>query len=371
MMKKKRILFVSDVPDFKGGAERSLFDLMANPHIEPMLCVPEEGPISKAAEEKKIKFFTIKYGSVLTVRRPFKILDIFRTLKSAIHAASSLKIIAKENKVLAVHTNGLKAHGVACLARLMGGAPVIIHFRAIPFTQPEKLFWQCVRLIASHVILVSRPCWPTRHLPGNVKVIFNGIHLPDPGMVPKPDNRDPFVIGFIGRLQFTKGVDTLIEWFRYARTQGLNVRLVIRGEAAPDERAYEEKCRALVQGFNLSDVCVFEGKVEGFSKIYGGIHVNAVPSVVPDPLPRSVMEACALGIPVLGYPAGGIPYMFEDKKSGFLVKDAQQFHDTLKMLMGDIASYNSVSKAAITNAQKNFDMQRLHEEVWRVYKTLL
>ena len=40
-MSKPVILFVSDVPHFKGGAERSLFDLMANPHIKAELVVPE------------------------------------------------------------------------------------------------------------------------------------------------------------------------------------------------------------------------------------------------------------------------------------------------------------------------------------------
>ena len=43
---KPRVLFLSPVPDFKGGAERSLWDLVANPQIEPLLVVPAEGALS-------------------------------------------------------------------------------------------------------------------------------------------------------------------------------------------------------------------------------------------------------------------------------------------------------------------------------------
>lgn len=369
-MTKLRVLFVSDVSYFKGGAERSIFDLMANPHIEPVLCVPEEGEISKAAAAKSIPYHTLDYGAVSTVHRPFKPLDIIRVFADALKAARGLKKLAKERNVLCVHTNGLKAHGVACLARLIGGRPVVIHFRAIPFTAPEKIFWNAVRMIASQVILVSRPCWHGKDLPRNVRVIFNGINLPEPDIVAKPANGRPFILGFTGRIQHTKGVDALIEWIEVARQKGLDVRLVIRGEAAPEDADYERKCRNMIAQRSLEDRIVFEGRVEGLDKIYGGIHASVVPSIIPDPLPRAVMEACALGIPVLGYPAGGIPYMFKDGASGFLVRDADEFCDSVKRLMDDPALYQSISAAAINNARENFAMPRLHAAVLDAYKTL-
>jgi len=368
-MSKPVVLFISDVPDFKGGAERSLFDLMANPYIEAELCVPAEGEISKAATEKSIPFHTLDYGSVLTVRRPFKIRDIFRTFFAALRAASALKKLSKTRGASYVHTNGLKAHGVACLARLCSGRPVIAHFRAVPFTKLEKLFWRAVQIIATHLVLVSRPCWPGKKLPVNTHVIFNGIHLPDRAILPPLPPKTPFILGFVGRIQFTKGVDTLIEWFDSAHKKGLDIKLIIRGEAAPDEMDYDKKIHRMVKDRGLEKLCLFEGRVEGFDKIYGGIHANIVSSVIPDPLPRSVMEACALGIPVLGYPAGGIPYMFTDKKSGFLVKNENEFYEVLKNLIKDEALYKSVSKAAIENAQDNFAMDRLHKGVAKLYQT--
>jgi len=369
-MNKPSILFLSDVHYFEGGAERSLFDLMANPHIKPELVASAQGPLAEAAQDKSIPFHVIDYGCVLSVRRPFKLRDIFRTFFAALKAAKELKRLGKERGALCVHTNGLKAHGVACLSRLIGGRPVIIHIRSAPYTGKERLFWRVIQIIAAQMILVSRPCWFGKKLPGNVQVIFNAIDLPDRSIMPPLPPRRPFILGFAGRIHFSKGLDMLISWVAYACDKGLDIRLRIRGEAAPDEQNYAKKMRDLVKECGLKDICIFDGKFSALEKIFGGVHVNVVPSIVPDPLPRSVMEASALGIPVLGYPAGGIPHMFEDGKSGFLVKDEESFYRAVKSLMEDEGLYESVSAAAIENVRKNFAMVRLHDDVAKVYQSL-
>jgi glycosyltransferase involved in cell wall biosynthesis len=369
-MSKMKILYLSDVEFFKGGAERSLFDLMRNPEVEPHLIVPCQGAISEAAQKENIKFHILDFGNVLNVRRPFKLRDIIKTFSAALKAARSIEKISRKAGAKIIHTNGLKAHGVACLSRLLGGPKVVIHFRAIPFTKNEMIFWKSVQLIASKVILVSRPCWPGNSLPRNVQVVFNAIRIPDPALLPERPQQPPFILGFVGRIQFTKGLDTLVEWFEHAFRNGLDIKLVIRGEPAPDELEYLEMIKKMITDKDLEDRCVFEGRVEGFEKIYGHIHANVVSSVTPDPLPRSVMEASALGIPVIGYPAGGIPYMFEDKKSGFLVQTKEEFYEVVKNLMSDSELYNSISQNAIENAKTKFVMERLHSEVTNIYRDI-
>lgn len=358
---KKRILFISDVADFKGGAEKSLLDLMNNPNIEPFLVVPCKGEISIFAQNLNIKTYIIDFGNVLTIRRPFRIRDVVRTFFSTFKVARNINKISTANNISYLHSNGLKAHGAACFARIIGGRPVVAHFRAIPFTFPEKIFWFFVRIISTKMILVSRPCWFGKNLPRNAKVIFNGIKITSEPPFRTPQK--PFVIGFAGRIQFTKGLDCLIEWFDYVYKSGINVRLIIRGEAAPDEPEYAEKIKQMVIEKGLQQVCVFEGKISGIDNIYAGIDVNVVPSTVPDPLPRSVMEASSLGIPVIGYPAGGIIYMFEDKESGFLCKDKEEFMLIIQNLINDSKLYRLISNAAFNNARRNFALESLHKKV--------
>ncbi|MGB0720721.1 MAG: glycosyltransferase family 4 protein, partial [Bdellovibrionales bacterium] len=364
---KPTILFVSDVADFKGGAERSLFDAMATPGITPILVVPDHGPISAAAEDKDIAVMPISLGAVESVRRPFKLRDILRTFRSGLTAAIQLKRIAKQSNCAAIHTNGLNAHGVACLARLIGGRRVIAHFRAIPFTLNERLFWRAVQIIAYRLIFVSRPCWPWAALPANGTVIFNGIDLP---VVPTvPQHKTPLTLGFTGRLHPSKHVDKLIDWVAHTHDSGNDdIRLIIRGQA--EDAAYERELRALVQERGIAHMCTFEGKKEGLAAIYKDIDICVVPSITPDPLPRAVMEGQALGIPVIAYPAGGITDMIEDEVNGFLVTDRDEFHTVLSRIINDKDLYSAIGKAAQDNAKRNFSLQTLHEKLAAIYKSL-
>ena len=49
-MSRLRVLFFAAVPNFKGGAARSLMDLLTNPGVDPFLAVPAEGPIGAQAD---------------------------------------------------------------------------------------------------------------------------------------------------------------------------------------------------------------------------------------------------------------------------------------------------------------------------------
>ena len=67
---RPRVLFVSAVPDFKGGAEVVLRTMLANPHVDPVLAVPEDGPVADAARAMQVPVCTYNPGAMLRVHRP-------------------------------------------------------------------------------------------------------------------------------------------------------------------------------------------------------------------------------------------------------------------------------------------------------------
>jgi len=123
----------------------------------------------------------------------------------------------------------------------------------------------------------------------------------------------------------------------------------------------------MVKERKLEKYIIFEGQKSDYKDIYAGMDVNVVSSVTPDPLPRSVMEASALGIPVLGSPAGGIPYMIDDGVNGFLFESGEDLYAILKSLIEDPALYKSISKAGIDNAKNRFSMEALHRAIDGLY----
>ena len=365
-----RVAFFSDVAYVKGGAEKSLFDLLANPSVEPLLIVPGEGEMADAARQRGIPVAVLDLAAVEGVRRPFTVMKGLRVIGDAARVANSLKALARRHNAICVHSNGLKAHAVACLARLLGGAPVVAHFRSIPFTWTEKVFWRFVRLVASRMILVSRPCWNGARLPANARVVRNGITPPREDLLPHAYNA-PLRLGFVGRLQFTKHTELAIEWLDYARKNGIEATLTIRGEAQADQQDYAEMLKRLVREKDLEAVCRFEGKVQGeLEGIYQGIDVNLVPSKTPDPLPRSVMEAMAIGVPVIGYPAGGIPDMILDGETGYLARNEEEFLSALRRLTQSQDDYEGIRRNGLERILRDFSISALHRSVAREYQAI-
>ncbi|HEY2516878.1 MAG TPA: glycosyltransferase [Polyangiaceae bacterium] len=100
-------------------------------------------------------------------------------------------------------------------------------------------------------------------------------------------------------------------------------RFVVLGDTPADMKEdHLAECRALVRERRLESFVHFLGYRPDVRPYVVDFDVAVVPSVYPDPLPRSVMEAMAIAKPVLAFDVGGIGEMVEDGVSGALVRGA-------------------------------------------------
>ncbi len=373
---KYRIAFLSPVPFFKGGAERSLFDLMANPHIDPLLVVPEQGPVSEQAASRGIPVEVVDFGQVAAIRRPVRPSSVGAAMSDWFGAARKLKAVTRRHGAQIVHSNGLKAHCIAGLARKLGGEACVFHVRDIAVRGSERLIWKSLARTSDHTVLVSRACWPGEMLPGNVSVVFNGV---------KPDNMPvsldtaiqsrrtggSLVVGICGRIHPFKGHHVALDWLGAAHRRGLRITLLVRGEAEEEDRPYLESLKRQAEALGLRDFVHFEGRFEGLAAIYNGLDAVLVPSETPDPLPRSVMEAMSMGLPVVGYPAGGIVEMIDHRENGWLAGDAQAFCTAMEEISSLGPMLVELQKSAARTVAERFGMERMHRQVNDVYSAVL
>jgi glycosyltransferase involved in cell wall biosynthesis len=360
-----RVLFLSPVPDFKGGAEQSLFDLLGNPGVEPLLVVPAAGAVSAHAKSRNVPVCVLDFGSIGDVRRPFRFSQGLRVIGQLFHVARQLVEICRRGRVDIVHSNGLKAHVVAVAAQLLGGRPCVTHMRDIANTRTERIVWKLIQLLSDQMILVSRACWPSRRLPRNVHVVYNGVRLPaGERLVPR---NSALVLGFIGRIHPAKGLHVLIAWLAQARRRGLALRLVVRGAFAKETPDYEREIAEQIRALELAGHVAFEGFVADPDGVYADIDVVCVPSTAPDPLPRSVMEAMGRGLVVAAAPCGGIPEMITHGENGFLIENPQDFVATMQRLQSKPQLLREIGRNARDRCVFAFTLQRLHEGVDRVY----
>lgn len=369
-MRVFRVVFVAPVSYFKGGAERSLLDLMNIPGVAPFLVVPAAGPISAKADELRLPWEIVDFGTISTIRRPFHLADGIRAMSSLLPAARKLNKIVSRHQAEVVHSNGLKAHAIALLARRFGGSPTVIHIRDIANTEIEKAVWKAFVVASDQTILVSRACCPENDLRPNVHVVHNGFLGSDLG--PREDNNECgscLVLGFTaGRIHPFKGLHVLLDGMAGARALGCNVRLIVRGAFAKETPSYEAEISAKIAALKLSGHVSFEGFVTDAADVYKGIDVVCVPSTAADPLPRSVMEAMGYGRVVIATPCGGIPEMIIDGENGFLASEPASLSSVIARLHNDSVLRLAIGRAARTHCEKYFGLDRMHNKVRRIYE---
>lgn len=363
---KPRVLFLSPVGSFKGGAERSLFDLLANPYISPFLMAPEEGPILQTAKSQSIPYKEISFGNINTIRRPFSFRKGLKVLLSLYKSSTNLKRYCREQNIKIVHSNGLKAHMVNVICRRLGGPTAFIHMRDIPLTLSEKVVWYLMYFMCDQMILVSAPCWPWKKLPRKAIIIHNGIKVPY--KLPHDFSSESLHIGFVGRIHPAKGLHLLINWHALAIMKGYNIKLSIRGSFSEDDSEYHTEIAKQISTLKISDHIVFLGHISDPEQVYQDLDIVVVPSETPDPLPRSVMEAMARGLIVFGYPAGGITDMIEDGVTGYLIYDGKSFCNALSEIQNYPIQKHLISYNARKKISEKFTIENLHNATYNLYR---
>lgn len=157
---------------------------------------------------------------------------------------------------------------------------------------------------------------------GKITVCPNGVHLP--GVAP--------VLGqgvvFVGRLVPDKGVSDLIR----AVARLPNARLTVIGEG-PQRQALQRLAATLGRPVHFTG-WIHPHEVQRHLR---AASVLALPSYRGDGLPNAVLEAMALGRPVVASAIAGIPDIVQHGRTGMLVKpgDVNELSRSLGMLLRD------------------------------------
>jgi glycosyltransferase involved in cell wall biosynthesis len=128
------------------------------------------------------------------------------------------------------------------------------------------------------------------------------------------------LVGYAGRLVTQKGFQVFVAAARRCQIAAAHPRprfVIIGGaprDASSDPLAW---ARAVMPPGTL-----FTGHVEDPEEYIADLDVLVVPSLMRDPFPRVVIEAMALGVPVVASSRGGIPEAIRDGTDGVLVHAA-------------------------------------------------
>jgi len=122
-----------------------------------------------------------------------------------------------------------------------------------------------------------------------------------------------FVVGYVGRLSEEKGVKYLIEAISMLNESRVPVKLLIIGEG-PQKKALEDFAKER----SIEHIVLFAGFQNDIDSWLPAIDVFVLPSLT-EGTPMSLLEAMALGIPVIASSVGGVPQVVDSEKNGILV----------------------------------------------------
>jgi glycosyltransferase involved in cell wall biosynthesis len=149
-------------------------------------------------------------------------------------------------------------------------------------------------------------------------------------------------IGVLSIFRRWKGHHYVIQALSILRSRGIEVNCIFVGGPDSSDPAYYSECEELIIKLGLTSCVDMRGFCADAPEVMRkDIDVLIQPSLNPDPLPTTVIEALMLGKPIVAFNQGGIAEMVEHQKNGILIDNPdsieladaiQKYHDDIELI---------------------------------------
>jgi glycosyltransferase involved in cell wall biosynthesis len=182
-----------------------------------------------------------------------------------------------------------------------------------------------------------------------------------------------FRVGYVGRLVPEKGIDTLIQAAALlaGQKEAPNCQVVIVG-GGPEEASLRQQ----VQAAGLSPSVEFIPPVPTaqIAGLLGGLDALVLPSrstaVWKEQLGRVLLEAMAVGVPVIGSDSGAIPEVIGDAGLIFPEGDAPALVARLEELCADVSLRDELARLGQLRANALYSQRELADRTVEFYRQL-
>ena len=377
-MSKFKVLYVHTLPVISGSGLAvylMMRGLNKDRYEVEFSCAPG-GPLIDKVASSGIKVYPIRHF----VQRIHIIKDIL--------ALMELTLLIRRRRYAIIHTHNSKAGFIGRIAAKINGVPIIVHtihgFAFHNFERPfrRKLFIMLERIVASftnRLFVISMPLrdWGLKMGIGNhEKYVLNydGIEIES---FKKDFNREKIrkelnlrqedkVVGMVAKLWEGKGHKYLLEAAVTIINKIPNVKFMIVGDGYLRDYLLDYAKR-----LGISNYVIFTGFRDDIPEITSIFDIACLPSLF-EGMGRVLLEAQALGIPVVATSVGGITEVVKDNQTGILVNpaDCHALATAIIRLLNDEALARKYQKAAREYIDEKFSARRMVENVDRVYSEL-
>lgn len=370
MNKACRIVYLITDLDI-GGAENSLYQLVTNldqKKFSPTVySLTGEGKIAEKLRANGVEVVC------LGAKNKFDITVFFKLIKLLHH---------KKPHIL--HTYLFHANFIGRIAGWMSNIPIIIS--SVRVAEKERIHHLCLDMLTQWMVdkevCVSREVEKfvrkrAKISPSKLITIYNGIDLSCFHSLQdeeKSKKRQELsipefnpVIGTIARLTTQKGLAYLLKAFQLILKSSPDCCLLIVGKGPQ-----KQKLEKLSEKLGITSSVKFLGFREDAIEIINIMDVFILPSLW-EGMPNVILEAYALGKPVVSTLVGGANEIIKDNETGFLVppRDWRSLACSIKLLLKNPKMREEFGNKGKEFVNKSFSLDKMIKDTGKLYEELI
>ena len=188
-----------------------------------------------------------------------------------------------------------------------------------------------------------------------------------------PDASDTsIVIGVVTRITPEKGIHFLVRAMGELKGRTDVKLLIVGGSYFQQDVDYMNELKQEVRDLGVEDSVIFTGFLPDTRIVTSLLDIVLVPSIIPEACPRTIIEAMAVGKPVISTPLGGSKELVT-RETGVLVppEDASAIADAIATLATDPERLKATGKASRNRAEQLFSSKKNTALTEAVYAELL
>ena len=198
----------------------------------------------------------------------------------------------------------------------------------------------------------------------------SGININEYNYHKEPDDNKIRII-FTGRMVKEKGICDLIEAAELLKSEFQDkIQFILCGRLTPNKSGVTKEY--MTQHCDGKYIC-WLGERSDIKNLLQNSHIMAFPSYYREGLPKSLIEASAIGRPIITCNSTGCREVVEDGKNGFLIEPRNpiQLANKLRILVLNKELRVSMGKEARKKAERDFSIEKVVETHLKIYKELL
>ena len=368
-----------------GGGQRSLLlllNLLDKDRFTPFVGCLGDSPF--AAEVGKTEANVVPlalpaaHNKTDKVRR-FTLRDLLEDFRQ-LGVILQLHRMVKRYAIDLIHANSLSVALLGGIVARLNRIPILMHKRyATSYGILDRI---CERFL-HRVILVSEATRWNFAPTAKQTLIYNGVDLDAFQASAEevetlrsellPDASDASIVtGVVTRITPEKGIHFLVRAIADLKGKIDSKLLIVGGPYFQKDIDYMAELKQEVTDLGVEDAVIFTGFVSDTRVVTSLLDIVLVPSIIPEACPRTIIEAMAVGKPVIATPLGGSKELVTSE-TGVLVppEDASAIADAIATLATDRERLRAMGKASRNRAEQLFSSEKNTALTEDVYTELL